>query len=92
MAKARDEEMSQHHSLVDADAREEDHAIAQANLQLARAQLDNARAVLEQTYIRSPIDATVLLPFSSENRRERAVPTVAAVAVTSGVVPSKEME
>jgi multidrug resistance efflux pump len=60
VAKARYEEMSQHHSLVDADAREEDHAIAQANLQLAQAQLDNARALLEKTYIRSPIDATVL--------------------------------
>jgi ABC exporter DevB family membrane fusion protein len=60
VAKARYDEMSQHHSLVDADAREEDHAIAQANLQLAQAQLGNARALLEKTYIRSPIDATVL--------------------------------
>ena len=60
VAKARYDEMSQHHALVDADAREEDHAIAQANLQLAQAQLDNARALLQKTYIRSPIDATVL--------------------------------
>ncbi len=60
VAKARYDEMSQHHSLVDADAREEDRAIAQANLQLAHAKLDNTRALLEKTYIRSPIDATVL--------------------------------
>jgi ABC exporter DevB family membrane fusion protein len=60
VAKARYDEMSQHHSLVDADAREEDRAIAQASLQLAQAKLDNARALLEKTYIRSPIDATVL--------------------------------
>jgi HlyD family secretion protein len=60
VAKARYEEMSQHHALVDADAREEDRAIAQASLQLAQAKLDNARALLEKTYIRSPIDATVL--------------------------------
>lgn len=60
VAKARYEEMSQHHALVDADAREEDRAIAQASLQLAQAKLENARALLEKTYIRSPIDATVL--------------------------------
>lgn len=60
VAKARYEEMSQHHTLVDADAREEDRAIAEATLQLARARLDNARALLEKTYIRSPLDATVL--------------------------------
>jgi HlyD family secretion protein len=60
VAKARYEEMSQHHALVDDAAREEDRAIAQANLQLAEAKLDNARALLEKTYIRSPIGATVL--------------------------------
>ena len=60
VAKARYDEMSQHHALVDADAREEDRAIAQASLQLAQAKLANARALLEKTYIRSPIDATVL--------------------------------
>jgi len=60
VAKARYDEMSQHHSLVDADAREEDHAIAQASLQLAQAKLENARALLEKTYIRSSLDATVL--------------------------------
>jgi ABC exporter DevB family membrane fusion protein len=60
VAKARYDETSQHHSLVDADAREEDRAMAQASLQLAQAKLDNTRALLEKTYIRSPIDATVL--------------------------------
>ena len=60
VAKARYEEMSQHHALVDAAAREEDRAVAQANLRLAEAQLDNARALLEKTYIRSPLDAMVL--------------------------------
>jgi ABC exporter DevB family membrane fusion protein len=60
VAKARYEEMSHHHELVDASAREEDQSMAEAQLQLARAKLDEARAVLEKTYIRSPIDATVL--------------------------------
>ena len=60
VAKARFEEMSHHHDLVNADAREEDRTMAQADLQLVQAKLDEARAVLEKTYIRSPIDATVL--------------------------------
>jgi multidrug resistance efflux pump len=60
VAKARYSEMSQHHALVDADAREEDRGIAQASLLLAQAKLNNARALLEKTFIRSPIDATVL--------------------------------
>src|SRR6516164_5681921 len=60
VAKARYDEMSQHHELIDADAREEDRSIAQANLELAQANLENSRALLDKTYIRSPIDATIL--------------------------------
>ena len=60
VAKAKLDEMSHHFDLVDADAREEDQAMAEANLKLAQAKLDEARALLEKTYIRSPIDGTVL--------------------------------
>jgi ABC exporter DevB family membrane fusion protein len=60
VAKARFDEMTHHHELVDADAREEDRSMAEANLQLAEAKLQEARALLDKTYIRSPIDATVL--------------------------------
>ena len=60
VAKARYDEMVQHHALIDADAREEDRSIAQASLQLAQANLDNTRALLDKTYIRSPIDSTIL--------------------------------
>src|SRR5271169_2143213 len=63
VAKARYEEMSHHHDLVAADAREEDRAVAEANLQLARARLDESRAVLDKTYIRAPIDGTVLRKY-----------------------------
>jgi len=63
VAKARYEEMSHHHDLVAADAREEDRAMAEANLQLAKARLDESRAVLEKTYIRAPIDGTVLRKY-----------------------------
>ncbi len=48
------------HALVDDHAREEDQAIAEADLKLAQAQLEEAKARYEKTFIRSPIDGTVL--------------------------------
>jgi HlyD family secretion protein len=63
VAKARYDETSQHHDLVAADAREEDRAMAEANLQLAGARLEESRAVLEKTYIRASIDGTVLRKY-----------------------------
>ena len=63
VAKARYEEMSHHHDLVDAAAREEDRAMAEASLRLAQARLEEAQAVLEKTYIRAPIDGTVLRKY-----------------------------
>jgi len=63
VAKARYEEMSQHHDLVAADAREEDRAMAESNLQLAKARLDEAQAVLDKTYLKAPIEGTVLRKF-----------------------------
>jgi multidrug resistance efflux pump len=60
VAKARYEETVQKHALVDDTAREEDRAMAEANLQSARARLDQARAMLAKTYVRSPIDGTIL--------------------------------
>jgi len=63
VAKARYEEMSHHQDLVAADAREEDRAMAEANLQLAKARLEEARAVLDKTFVRAPLDGTVLRKF-----------------------------
>jgi HlyD family secretion protein len=60
VAKARYNESVERHSLVDDHAREEDRALAEADLQLARAELAEARAKYEKTFIRSPIDGTVL--------------------------------
>ena len=60
VAKARHNESVERHSLVDDHAREEDRALAEADLQLARAELAEARAKYEKTFIRSPIDGTVL--------------------------------
>ncbi len=60
VAKAKYQEASEHHSLVDDQAREEDRSLAAANLQLAKAQLQEAQARYQKTFIRSPIDGTLL--------------------------------
>jgi HlyD family secretion protein len=60
VAKEEYQESLQRHSLVDDHTREEDVALAQADLQLARASLDNAKAKYEKTLIKSPIDGLVL--------------------------------
>ncbi len=60
VAKAQYQEAVERHSLVDDHAREEDVTLAQADLQLARAQLGDAQAKYEKTLIKSPIDGTVL--------------------------------
>lgn len=60
VAKAKYQEMAEHHKLVDESAREEDRDMAQANLSAARARLEQAEAMLAKTYVRSPIDGTVL--------------------------------
>lgn len=60
VAKARYEAAIQRHALINDKAREEDRARARANVALARAQLDEARAFLEKTIIRSPITGVIL--------------------------------
>lgn len=60
VAKAQYQETVEHHSLVDDHARHEDQAFAQADVQLAQAQLQEARARYEKTLIKAPIDGTVL--------------------------------
>jgi HlyD family secretion protein len=60
VAKAKHQVNLQRHTLIDEDAREEDVAMAQANLSAARAKLDEARALLAKTFLHSPIDGRVL--------------------------------
>jgi ABC exporter DevB family membrane fusion protein len=60
VAKARYDEKVQSHALIDQDAREEDRSMAEANLASAIAQLDAAKALLAKSYVRAPIDGTVL--------------------------------
>jgi HlyD family secretion protein len=60
VAKAKYEAAVQQHLLVDDHAREEDRSLAEADLQLAKAQLEEAQARYEKTFIRSPIDGSIL--------------------------------
>jgi HlyD family secretion protein len=59
-AKARLEAARSRYALLTAPTREEDVSRAAADLALARAKLEEARAQLQRTIIRAPIDGTVL--------------------------------
>ena len=63
VAQARLDSARERLSLIEAGAREEERAHADAEVALARAALDEARAVLEKTYVRSPIDGVVFRRF-----------------------------
>jgi len=60
VAKAKYDAAVEQHALVDDHAREEDQSLAEADLKLAQAQLEEAQARYEKTFIRSPIDGSVL--------------------------------
>jgi HlyD family secretion protein len=60
VARAQYDQAAQHFSLIDADAREEDRAHAEAAVATAKAQLAEARAYLEKSYIRAPISGVIL--------------------------------
>jgi HlyD family secretion protein len=60
VADARVEALGQHESLIDADPREEDAARAASDVALAKAKLDEARAMYEKTFVRAPIAGVVL--------------------------------
>jgi HlyD family secretion protein len=60
VAAAKYQSAVEQHSLVDDHPREEDRSLAEADLQLAKSQLEEAQARYEKTFIRSPIDGNVL--------------------------------
>ena len=66
VAKGRHEAAKERYELIEDEAREEDRSRAEAAVALARAQLDEARAWLEKTYIRSPLAGTVLRKHKRE--------------------------
>ena len=60
VAKAKYDAAVQQHALVDDHAREEDRSLAEADLTLVQGQLAEAEARYQKTFIRSPIDGSVL--------------------------------
>ncbi len=60
VAEARVNAAAQHSSFVDAPARNDEKVRAEASVELARAQLAEARALLEKTVVRAPFAGTVL--------------------------------
>jgi ABC exporter DevB family membrane fusion protein len=84
VAQAKYQAAVQQHSLVDDHAREEDRSLAQANLQLAQAQLQEAQARYEKTFIRSPIDGTVLRKHHRSGESVSNSSTVPDPVVTVG--------
>jgi multidrug resistance efflux pump len=60
VAKARHDAAAEHYAVLDDPTREEDCARGEADVALARAQLAEARARYEKTFIRSPIGGVVL--------------------------------
>lgn len=86
VAEARYERELQRHRIVDDETREEDIAKAKADVSLAQAELDEARARLEKSYIKSPIDGVVLRKHLKEGEsvsemRDMPIVTVADTAV-----------
>lgn len=60
VAKARYDAAIERHAFVDADAREEDRARAEAAIALAKAQIAETRAMLAKTIVRAPISGVIL--------------------------------
>jgi HlyD family secretion protein len=60
VAKEQYQENADQYSLVNGSTREEDVAIAQSDVELAKARVADAQAKYEKTVIKSPIDGTVL--------------------------------
>jgi len=84
VAKANYQEATEHHSLIDDKAREEDQSLAEATLQLARAQLQEASARYEKTFIRSPIDGLVLRKHHRQGESVSNSSTVPDPIITVG--------
>lgn len=80
VARARHEAAIERHSLIDAPARSEDIARAEAELALAEAGIDSARVMFDKTVVRAPLGGTVL-------RRHLRVGEIAASGVAGTPAP-----
>jgi HlyD family secretion protein len=84
VAQAKYQSAVQQHSLVDDHAREEDQSLAEADVELAKAQLQQAGAMYEKTFIKSPIDGTVLRKHHRSGESVSNSSTVPDPVVTLG--------
>jgi multidrug resistance efflux pump len=84
VAQAKYQSAVQQHSLVDDHAREEDQSLAEADVELAKAQLQQAEAMYEKTLIKSPIDGTVLRKHHRSGESVSNSSTVPDPVVTLG--------
>lgn len=84
VARANYQEAVARRSLVDSAAREEDRSLAEADLRLAQARLQEARARYDKTFIRSPIDGTVLRKHHHEGESVSNSSNVADPILTIG--------
>ena len=58
--RARRDALVERSALINAPPRKEDVAMAEAKLRLAEANLEEAKAMLDKTFIRAPVDGTIL--------------------------------
>jgi HlyD family secretion protein len=84
VAKEEYQENGDRYSLMASSAREEDVAVAQADLQLAKANVAEAEAKYEKTIIKSPIDGTVLRKHHRSGESISSSATVTDPVLTIG--------
>jgi HlyD family secretion protein len=60
VARARYDAAVERHAFIDAAAREEDRSKGEAEVALARANVEQARAMWEKTFVRAPINGVIL--------------------------------
>jgi HlyD family secretion protein len=85
VARARHAELVERHRLVDAAARPEDLNRATAAVALARAQIEEARALVEKTRVRAPIDGVILRRHLQSGESVAVLPTPTPIVTMANV-------
>ena len=82
--RARRDALAEKLALINAPPRPEDVSIARANVQFAEARLQQAKAMLEKSFVRAPFDGTVLRTLRHEG--EQVSETFPSVLIVMGNV------
>jgi HlyD family secretion protein len=85
VARARHTELVERHRLVDAAARREDVDRATAAVALARAQIEEASAMVEKTRVRAPIDGVILRRHLQTGESVAVLPTPTPIVTMADV-------